>query len=68
MTRTKDGMYEIDMSQICELCHELIRQKCEAIRIKFEYRNSKTGEDQYYKESKAIFDKYYELITNTLCV
>ena len=67
MTRTKDGMYEIDMSQICELSHELTRRKCYDIRIRFEYKNIE-GEMQYYPDSQVYFDQYYELITNTLCV
>ncbi len=54
-----------DMADICELAHILTEKMCFIKDIELEYQ-TKTGDVQYNKESQAIFDMYYELITNTL--
>ena len=57
----------VDMADVCELAHKLTERECDRRKIELEYQ-SKTGDVQYTEISQAIFDSYYDLITNTLKV
>lgn len=59
--------YTINNADICELAHELTKQKCEAIRVKFEYISNNAEGDRFYsREAQKYFDFYYDLIFSKL--
>jgi hypothetical protein len=58
--------YKITSEKIERLVHELTKQKCEAIRIRFEYENPFSNEMQYYPDAQKWHDHYYNLVFQTL--
>lgn len=60
-----DNTKTIDMSHICEVAHELTRVECDKLGIVCDEMDD-DGETSYTPESQPVFDKYYDLITNTL--
>lgn len=57
--------YKITMAEVCELAHELTVEKCreKKITVDKQYNKHETG---YTAKAQRIFDRYYDLITNTL--
>lgn len=70
-TRPKYEPY-VDQADVCELAHELTRRECARRKIKMDRYTAKQvkehGEQKYTGYAQNIFDKYYDLITNTLNV
>lgn len=55
----------INMSHICELAHELTRVECDKLGIICDEVDD-DGNTKYSSDAQPVFDKYYDLITNTL--
>ena len=56
---------KIDMSNICELAHELTRLEADKLGFVIDEIDEE-GSTKYTDEAQPVFDKYYSLITNTL--
>lgn len=57
----------VNSSDICELAHILTQKECHQKKLKTIITN-KEGDTSYPAKAQKIFDRYYDLITNTLNV
>ena len=60
--------YIITMAEVCELAHQYTKLECEKLGITELDQIDDSGDTQYTDEVQPIFDRHYELITNTLGV
>jgi len=56
--------YTITMAEVCELAHQYTIDECRAKKIVID--SVKDDNTVYTDEAQAIFDRHYDLITNTL--
>lgn len=60
---------KVDMADVCELAHTLTILECEWKHIVCDLPDEdENGDSVYTDQAQVIFDKYYDLITNTLKV
>ena len=60
--RLETGNYMIDMSEVCELAHELLLKE---LKTKGKVCSN---EEDYTDYEQDIFDQYQDLITNTFSI
>lgn len=53
----------IDMADVCELAHKLTSEECDRLGIQL-----RDDVEEYTERVQEIYDRFYELITETLGV
>ncbi len=60
--------YKITMADVCELAHQYTKLELENLGITEIDVIDDNGDTQYTDEAQKVFDRHYDLITNTLGV
>lgn len=62
-----ENEYTVTMADVCELAHELTVTECERLKIEVD-AEQENGDIRYTEEAQDVFNKYCDLVTNSLGV